>query len=441
MFNVSEKMESIFPKELNAIIKEIGFLADETGMKAFLVGGLVRDLLLARRNCDLDIMIEGEGMKFAKTLKERLGGTLVEHSKFGTASLVQDWPDWLDEPLRKNDKFKIDIATARKESYSKPAVLPSVEFSSVEEDLYRRDFTINAMAININKEQFGTFIDFFNGQRDLKKRIIRALHDKSFIDDPTRIFRAVRFEQRLNFKIERHTGKLIKNAMRQEMFSETQNQRIRDELVLMMKEEFPEKAVARMRKLDELRFIDPDLVVSGSMRKMFADLRRHIEWYETSNANKQDLDIWLMNFMLVSNNLTKEQIKTVTEKFVFTRNESMKISFLKEHDKKIEKILSDKKDMLPSQIYEILKPLPHEVALCFMAKMRSPLANKRIAAFFETYDKVELSITGDELLKEGLPPGPRYMEVLRSILYAKLNGNILDRNDEMALLKELISPK
>ncbi len=158
-----------------------------------MVGGFVRDLFLGIKNYDLDIVVEGEGIKFARELGKDLGGRVRSHEKFGTAIVILA------------DGFKIDVATARREFYEYPAAFPKVELSSIKKDLYRRDFTINAMAIQLNQKYFGKLIDFFGGQRDLRKGIVRVLYNLSFVEDPARIIRAIRFEQRYNFKMDRTT--------------------------------------------------------------------------------------------------------------------------------------------------------------------------------------------------------------------------------------------
>ena len=181
-------------------------MAESLGFKAFAVGGFVRDLLLQNKNLDLDIVVEGDGIIFAKKLAQRLQGQVKAHERFITAMILLP------------NGFKIDVATARLEYYDYPAALPTVELSSIKLDLYRRDFTINAMAIQLNPAHFGTLIDFFNCQGDLKEKTIKVLHNLSFVEDPTRIFRAIRFEKRMDFKIDIHTSRLIQSAVKMKLF-------------------------------------------------------------------------------------------------------------------------------------------------------------------------------------------------------------------------------
>ena len=206
ILNLAKKMKNTLPKIIGLLVL-IGDMAQERHYAAFVVGGFVRDLIMGVRNYDIDIVIEGKAIEFSKAFADKVKGSLVIHRKFGTATVVMPWG------ILKGERFKLDLATARKEKYERPAALPDVEFSSLRNDLYRRDFTINAMAVALNRSNFGQLIDFFDGQRHLREGVISVLHKGSFIDDPTRIFRAVRFEQRYGFKIDKHTERLIKTAI------------------------------------------------------------------------------------------------------------------------------------------------------------------------------------------------------------------------------------
>lgn len=225
------------PKGLLRVIGLIADTAAENSFSAFLVGGFVRDILLGAKNMDLDIVIEGDGIKTAKVFADKTHSSCVVHKDFGTAAVAMP------------DSVKVDFATARKELYKKPAALPTVEFGALREDLFRRDFTINAMAIAISKNDFGQVMDFFGGQKDLADKKIRILHDASFIDDPTRILRAVRFEQRLNFKIEPRTERLLKEALRKNLLKAAGKWRLNKELALISKEKLSKKIFKRVEGL------------------------------------------------------------------------------------------------------------------------------------------------------------------------------------------------
>jgi len=312
-----------------------------------------------------------------------------------------------------------------------------VEFASMKDDLYRRDFTVNAMAVKINKKDSGFLLDFFEGRKDLSDKVIKVLHDKSFIDDPTRIFRAVRFEQRLGFRIEKHTEYLIKHAVKRNMFHHTENQRIREELILMLKERHPEKAVLRMSKLHELRFIHPDLVLKRSIPSMFENLRKCRSWYEKYSRNLKNLDTWVMNFIPMLEGLDIVQLEDILKKFAFTRNESMKLRFYKEYTTDIIKALSARRNLLPGEIYDILSRAYPEVIIFIMARTRSVNTLKRIKEFLKHYDGVNLKVKGHDIKKQGISPGAEYQEILRKILHKKLEGKLPRKSHEIGYLKEL----
>jgi tRNA nucleotidyltransferase (CCA-adding enzyme) len=218
------------------IIKIVGKIADELKVPAYIVGGPVRDKLLDMPNIDLDFVVEGDGIKFARVLNKKLEGKLTVYKAFGTATVELKGK-------------RIDIVTARKETYARPAAYPTVKPGTIKDDLFRRDFTINAMAIAVNKEDFGKLVDFYGGQKDLKKRVIRVMHDKSFIDDPTRVFRAVRFAVRFGFRIEPHTKRLIKEAVSDKLLAEVNKGRIKKEIELLLKEKNPRKCLETFAKL------------------------------------------------------------------------------------------------------------------------------------------------------------------------------------------------
>ncbi len=229
--NVNSQIVEFLNKEVIILLRTIGEVAEKNGFTAYAVGGFVRDLLLRIKNLDLDIVVEGDGIKFAKQLAEYFGGAVRTHEKFSTALVIMP------------DGFNIDVATARLEYYEYPAAMPTVELSSLKLDLYRRDFTMNAMAINLNPDKFGTLVDFFNCQTDIKERRIRILHNLSFVEDPTRIFRAIRFEQRMGFTIGKHTEKLLKNAVKMNLFNRFFGNRCFTELKLIFSEENPIPAI------------------------------------------------------------------------------------------------------------------------------------------------------------------------------------------------------
>jgi tRNA nucleotidyltransferase (CCA-adding enzyme) len=217
------------------------------GVSVYAVGGFVRDILLRVENLDVDIVVEGDGIRFAEEFEKKFHCRIRTHKKFGTAIIL--FPDGL----------KVDVATARWEVYDSPAALPTVESASIKMDLYRRDFTINTLAIQLNPSAFGEQIDFFGGVKDIKEKVIRVLHNLSFVEDPTRVFRAIRFEQRFGFQIGKHTQHLMKNALKVGFLERLSGGRVFSELILLLQEETPLPALRRMRDFHLFHFLHPTL--------------------------------------------------------------------------------------------------------------------------------------------------------------------------------------
>ena len=242
-------------------------LAQELGFKIYAVGGFVRDILLARPNLDIDLVVEGDGIRFARELAKVRQGRVKEHQKFKTAVVV--FPDGQ----------RIDVATARLEYYEYPTALPTVELSSIKLDLYRRDFTINALALNLTPGHFGQLMDFFGAQRDIKEKVIRVLHSLSFVEDPTRILRAVRFEQRFSFRIDGQTLKLIKNAVQLNLFAKLTGIRLAHELQIILGEENVLENLNRLQDLKLLAAIHPQLNQDAERLRVLMELHKVHTWY------------------------------------------------------------------------------------------------------------------------------------------------------------------
>lgn len=439
-FNISAKMKKVLPKELLNMLRAIGRSANSRGYRAFVVGGFVRDILLDVRNFDIDIVIEGDAIAFGRHLADSYKGSLVVYRKFGTSTVVMDWPKALRKAAAGSGaKFKIDLATARKESYEKPAALPTVEFSSLKNDLQRRDFTINAMAASVNRDSFGQLIDFFGGEKDLENGIIRVLHDGSFIDDPTRIFRAVRFEQRFGFHIDRYTENLIKHAMRERMFSKTQNQRIRDELMLMLREEEPLRAISRMKELHELRFIHKKIRVRKSTRYLFTKIKNIFRRYIKDAIKGRHVDLRTVYLMALLEGLSLEDTKSLCERFVFRKIDRVKLLSCRKNQRKIEKALSAK-GLVPSRVYRILASLSLEEISFIAARTKKKEVSSRIENFLREYSRVKIKIKGGDLKKLGIKPGPLYSKLLARVLHGKLDGEVKTKKDELELVAKLVNP-
>ncbi len=291
--NYKKKLKDSVSGEIFDILQKAGEIAKDMGYEAYIVGGFVRDLVMGVKNFDIDIVIEGLGIEFAKKFAEIFKAEIVTHERFGTATLT----------LSKD--FKIDVATSRMEYYESPASLPKVETGSLKYDLFRRDFTINSLAISLSPEKFGELIDFFGGLRDIKDRIIRVIHSLSFVEDPTRIFRALRFEQRLSFSVGKYTLNLIKNAVKTRVIDRLDGYRILSELKLIFLED-PIPVFRRMEELGLLQFLNPNLSFSGRLEDLFLSIKEVLSWYKLLYLKKEP-KIWLVYLYALSHFLGEKE--------------------------------------------------------------------------------------------------------------------------------------
>ena len=347
--NVKRLMEERISLPVLDRLVTIGNLADEMGFHAYLVGGFVRDLLLRNENFDIDVVIEGDGIWFAEELGRRLGIKTRMHKEFGTAKILY------------GDGFKVDVATARLEYYKAPAALPIVEHSSLKLDLYRSDFTINTLAISLNKNTFGELIDFFGAQRDIKEKSIRVLHSLSFVEDPTRVFRAVRFEQRFGFQIGKFTVNLIKNAVKMSFLAKIRGPRIWRELVLILMEADPGRIMKRLQELDLLRFIYPSLVFDHEKEKLFGEMDTVLKWYNLSYKGKYNRVFYYLLGLV--DHISLEDVGDLSRRLV--TSESVRRKLPQEATKVREvtgKLSTAIRFMKKSEVYRQLELLARKVA-------------------------------------------------------------------------------
>ena len=428
------------PNEIKDLIRLVSDIANKNNILAYLVGGFVRDLILGVKNLDLDIVVEGDGIKFAEGLSEKLRAGLIRHRRFGTATVILKDNLKIDPSasLRVNGERgrTIDIATARREYYPHPAHLPEVTRGILKDDLMRRDFTINAMAISINRQDFGRFIDCFGGKKDLADKNIRVLHDLSFIDDPTRILRAIRFEQRYNFKIEPKTLEFLRQANRSKMLEMVSRERLRDELILILKEERPLKPLIRIEELIGFGFINSGLSLSKKTHTFLKSIESQIIWFKRKYPKRRQLDTWLTYFMGLIETFNINSIKLICKKFAFRRGEEKRILAYKIIKSKFIKDLSQNK-IKPSKIFSLLEPLSYEVIILIKAKFKNANIKKHIEDFFEIYNGMRIHISGEDLRRLGLTPGPDYQKIFHRVLNAKLDGLVKTKKEELELIKKI----
>lgn len=422
--NVKGLLKSHLPPEILEFLIIAGSIAQHHGCLVYAVGGFVRDLLLDRTNLDVDLVVEGDGLAFARSFAQRIQGRAKTHARFGTARIITP------------TGFKLDVATARTEYYEYPTALPTVEQSSIKKDLYRRDFTINALAICLSPHRFGELIDFYGGQRDLQEKAIRVLHSLSFVEDPTRVFRAIRFEQRYEFRLGKETLTLIKGAIKMDLFHRLSSSRLFNELVLILSEERPIPAIARLAELDVLRFIHPALKWSPKLRGLLEASKEVLQWYKLSYLNR-DLQSWVVYFMALMDVLPRKTADQVMHALRVPAREIGKIRQSHGLPQALRR-LSQQPDLRPSEIYSLLEGFSDESLLHMMAKAKSDEGKRHISAFLSSYQSTKPSLTGHDLQVLGLHPGPAFKRILDRLRSAKLNGEIKTDAEEREAVRQWV---
>jgi tRNA nucleotidyltransferase (CCA-adding enzyme) len=426
---IAQLIEEALPIPLLELIQQASQTAAQMGSSLYVVGGFVRDLLLGTPTLDLDLVVEGNAIALAKRLQKRVGGRVKSHARFRTAKLI------LDEQA-----FPIpylDFVTARTEFYEHPTALPQVERSSIKQDLHRRDFTINTLAICLDPDRYGELLDFYGGEQDLKRGLIRALHSLSFVEDPTRMLRAARLEQRLGFRLEERTEELIGNAL--DLLDRTTGERIRHELHLILEEETPEEALCRLDELGVLTQIHPGLRCDDWLRDRFRRLRTSPPSIPpnpggeapTSNLQTSTLYLALLTYRLSAPDLESlvRRLKIAGEDAALLRQVNRLRSLASELAK----------EQQPSDIYRLLKHYSEPAIFVLWIATDSEPVRERLELHHRTLRLVEPEIDGEYLKAMGLQPSPLFGHILSALRDARLDGEVSKLEEEKALVKELLA--
>jgi tRNA nucleotidyltransferase (CCA-adding enzyme) len=424
--NMAALLKERLPRKVIKLLKNFGHVADMLGYNVYLVGGLVRDVLLRRENLDVDIVIEGDGIKFAQEFAEHYDVRVRSHPKFGTAVLIF------------SDGFKVDVATARMEYYESPGAPPIVETSSLKLDLYRRDFTINTLAIKLNKSSYGTLIDYFGAQEDIKEKVLRVLHNLSFVEDPTRVLRAFRFEQRFGFKIGRLTLALIKNAVKINCFKDLSGRRLFLELKLILKEQDPIKAIERMNEFDLLQLISPEIRLTKDLQRLLEEIRKVIVWYNLLYL-EEPFEPWKVYWHGLSSSLDTKVLGALVQRMGILGPKDLRMIPKRQDEEKLLDSLY-KFDADNYRLYTLLLPYDTETLLYLMAKTGSEKIRRLISNYFTRLKGTRIQLRGRDLVHMGLEPGPVFKEIFDSLLEARLNNLIKTREDEVKFVEKNWQP-
>jgi tRNA nucleotidyltransferase (CCA-adding enzyme) len=407
--NFGRLIENQLPPELVNFMWVAGELANSRGEKLYLVGGVVRDLLLGQVNFDLDLVVEGNAIELAQQLSKINQRKITTHPRFNTAKL--QWDNW-----------SVDLATARSETYAKPGALPTVTPSSIGDDLSRRDFTINAMAICLNPGYYGKLVDPHGGRDDLQNKRIRVLHEKSFTDDATRIWRALRYEQRLDFHLERETLTLLQRDI--PMLDTISADRIRYEIECILGEKYPEKVFRRAGELGVLATLHPALKGNGWLKEKFDQARR------LCSPEPPEFDLYLA---LLAYLLTAEEAERLISRLNLSKPSAQTLRDSVAIKGKMRPLATP--GISPSFIYSLLHGFSSPAMVANSLATESPVASQNIHLFLNRLKDIKVSLTGDDLIRMGIAPGPQIKEILDLLHKARLNGKITTRQQEEEVVK------
>ena len=448
-------LTSVMRKRLSApcldFLRMAGEIGHDVGASVYVVGGFVRDLVMDGKglkwpDIDIDLVIEGDAMAFAHNLAIRLKGRVREHREFMTAMLVfpaeslcADVERHRRTHLADSTEIKVDIATARLEFYTEPGALPQVERGSIKMDLYRRDFSINAMAVRLNPQVFGQLVDFFDGQEDIRNKRIRTLHALSFVEDPTRMFRAVRFEQRYGFRMGAQCERFMRNAIDDlHLIHHLSGSRICHELELMMEERNPYLGFRRMDELGLLAEVHPLLAMNDEKRDMADRVRRVLEWYMRMYLPEEP-DLLMLMLIALCRRAPAPDVESLLDRLQFSdrrKRETMQVRSSIMAARSGMNQWEKKKGSL-SDLHRMLGRAPLETLLYLLAQEDNPEQHEKLTRYIYMGRQMKPDVNGDDLKRLGVQPGPMIGRILNDVLTAKMDDESMSREDQLALAARL----
>ncbi|HJW84120.1 MAG TPA: CBS domain-containing protein, partial [Anaerolineae bacterium] len=428
---IAARLERALDPALIRLIRDMAVTAQQMDCSLFFVGGIVRDLLLGELLYDIDFVVEGDAIALARRLATERGGQVKSHARFGTAKWLL--PEHLPAIATSDglDLRTLDFVTARTEFYTHPTALPQVERSSIKQDLHRRDFTINSMAVCLDPDRFGELLDYYGGERDLRDGVIRVLHSLSFVEDPTRILRAVRFEQRFGFQIDPRTLDLIGGAL--DLLDRISGARIRHELELIFQETQPEKAICRLDELGVLAKLNTALTCDDWLA------RKCVEARETAGLDPAHAPpMTFVCLALLVHRLDAAALKVLIRRLRVSRGvetDLYGIGKLRDAGQRLGSAIQ------ASQVYHLL--YQHSARAIWMARLATddPRARANIDRFTRELRDMKPSVGGAFLRSLGLRAGPAYGRVLHALRDAMLDGQVRTLEEEQAFVRQWIEDK
>lgn len=431
---VAMLLEQALPRPVLSLVRFVSERGHKMEFVPYFVGGLVRDLLLGSPVFDIDLVIEGDAIALVRSLADSLGGRVRTHRRFGTAKWMLSPEVWrhLEPGARTADlPDSIDFATARTEFYTHPTAMPLVERSSIKQDLHRRDFTINTLAVRLDPDHWGELLDFYGGENDLREGIIRVLHSLSFVDDPTRMLRAARLESRLGFRLDERSADLIAQAL--PLLKRVSGDRIRHELELIFREAAPERALLRLSELGILKHVQPSLVCDPWLESRFARVRTE---FKPDIWGMGPAAITLLYFALLVYRLDSADLADLLMRLKAPRSAADDLKSLPELRSQLPNLL---RSGLPSEVSSVLRPYSTLILATAWLAADDTTIRDHLVRYAVEWSSVEPILSGADLTSMGLKPGPAFAALLTTLRDARLDGKVCTREDEEKLLKRLLA--
>lgn len=405
------------PAPIRAVVQQVGALGDRLGWAVYLVGGGVRDLLLGLPLVDVDVMVDGDGIECARRYAETFGGRLRIYAAFGTAQ------------VQGTDSLLVDFATARTETYAAPGALPVVARGSIEQDLARRDFTINAMALCLNSATVGRLVDPYGGVTDLQQRTIRILHARSFEDDPTRLFRAVRFATRLRCSLSRDTRRLFEQALTAGVIARLSAHRLTRECRLLLSERDPANALRLARATGLFDAVHPALSNACAPR-VLSPLAATIQWCRArACASTRPIDSRVVWLLALTVPMSAVALRSLLARCEFEQRVRRLILVTRRRQRVVCRVLSSASTLAPSRLVRVLSGFDAEAVVYLRASCKGVRARRRIDAYLTQYCEMVPLLDGNDLRRMGVPPGPLMARLLTRLREAQLDGVVRTREE------------
>ena len=406
--DVGRRLRHALRPELLAVLAAAGELADADGGRAFLVGGAVRDALLGRELEDVDVVVEGDGIALAGKLAERFGGHAHPHEPFMTAA------------VHLPGAIRFDVASARTEFYRRPAALPEVQTSAMRQDLYRRDFTINAMAIELTPGRFGELFDFFGGQRDLERRQIRVLHSLSFLDDPTRAIRAVRFATRLGFEIAAETRQLVRVAVEEGVFARLSGERLRDEVADLLSEGRPAEGLGELASLGVFPAVFPGVAWSPALSRFLHEVESVLSWSVLEEVYGGPR--WQVFVVALATRAGEGGAKALARRLALSGKIAAAVADARTRTEQLLAVVCAK-GVPPSEVVGAVERSEPAVAVVTMAAAGAG-ERRTLRQALTVWMRAPVPVTGAQIRAAGVAPGPAIGAAVRQTRAAVLDGKV-----------------